>query len=267
MWVDESDVPAAVPLTDEEIGRLRAPSQPGYPKPSGYVEQVPGDTIRIIDRAGRITQGAITKTGGHRVHAPTEFTVGGRTWSSRWSTIYRIAPGSPETAAPPMSITSEALRDIVADLSGELDGTGRVQCVSIGNIISRALGYDPTIGRSSSQFGGKSDGAWINEHFALGQMKKAAVELCKAGILREVKEGNRSNVTGDKPYVYFGYGSKTGWVLASAYEAAVIAVGGRRADAVDARLLAQARQNIADRHGDEVRAELLVLRAAVGANG
>jgi hypothetical protein len=256
MRSDPTETPAAEPLTLAETKTLRAPTRADFHNPHA------GDTVRVVDKTGRVAQGLITCTSGHRTHEPTEFKVAGATWASSWATFYRAPTGAPEIVAAPMALTADALRDLIADISGELTARGQVQSVTLDSIARRALGYDPSVGRSGAQFGGKSKVAWCNEHFSLSKAKKAAAELCSAGILREVKYGTYDSPSAERPYVHFSYGSKVGWVLESMYEAAQVAVGARQDTAGTAKLLAQARQNVADRHADEVQAELRVLQAA-----
>jgi hypothetical protein len=225
-----------------------------------------GDRIRLTDATGRIAQGTIEGTGGFRAHIADTLVLHGISWAVTDVTVWAL--GDLDTAAGDisparLSLNAEALRELISDIGGaELNAFGKAPAVNFDSIVRKALGFDPTLGRSAKAYGGHTSGYFVNQHFAANAAKKLLDGMVSAGELRAAKEGSRYIAgDGDSRYVSFPYGAKTGWVLEDLYQAALVAVGSAAEDARLAKLLVQARATVADRHPAEVEAELALLLA------
>jgi hypothetical protein len=221
-----------------------------------------GDFVRVVDRAGRIAQGSIVKP-EWRGHS-SELVVAGLTWNTSSASFYRAADGSPEICPQRVVVTAEEVRDHFADLTVGVQTVevSRPSAVNMDQIMLRVLGYDPSAGRREKNFGGKSKSAWINEHWATTQNLKAVQSLVDDGVLRLVKVGTYNSPSIDETFVRFPFRTKTGWVLSEQYEAVRVDVAAKERRAVSAKLLAQARATVADRHAAEVQEELTRLLLA-----
>ncbi|KQO98793.1 hypothetical protein [Leifsonia sp. Leaf264] len=226
-----------------------------------------GDRLRVVFPYGRTIVGAVEYVKTERrtekygeapsaVYNTVDVIVCGVHVNSHTKSVIFDGSGLPDLIEPKLSPSQEAVRDVIADLSADTSYSAGPRAVSFKVLTAALIGFDPSIGRQSAEFGGKTPEGWAAEHLMAGHVKKRLAELVDDGVLRPVREGTFRDKSTDPTYVTFPYGIRSGWVLADAYDDSVAAVTAKRDATRLAKLRDQARATIADRHAEEVEEEL-----------
>lgn len=226
------------PLTREEITNLKA-----------------GQPIRVEICNGTVAEGP-AEPHSLRRYGECAVVLGGRRYSGLQHTITTVDNAS--LALPDRVIVTG--EQIVAALHSAGELLGKPHAVAVRDIAIEALGFNPTSG-APAELDGRTPDGWIRQHLDLTKLQRTLDDMATRGIVRKVKSGAQGRPSEDNKLVVFPYRLRTGYVLETDYQEAA----GKRADAnreaAVAALRAEAVRIVADRHRDEVEAELERLMA------
>lgn len=240
---------AGEPMTDAEKRSIRV-----------------GDGVRLITRGGLRFEGFVDEVrSSYRGSGnATEIVLAGRHFQLHTAEVYAVKAEDVVAMTPERFDPSpEELRDIIADISVQ-PGDRKPIAVSVRELISGWLKFDPAWGFQTVEFGGKSVSGYLTEFAALSSIKRNIAALVADGVLRAVTSGPQFHPSADDKYVTFCGGSRSGFVLSTSYEDSVATVADVERDAKIMKLTEQASKIVAARHADEVEAELARLMAEAG---
>lgn len=236
----------ATELTRDEVNQLRE-----------------GDTARIVTPRGVVHQGPITSFGARYGGKISSLWVNGKMFGIPQHEIYRPKESAVVIDPPKESADPAEVRDIIADMCapGTTEGA-KPKAVGVRDIAHKLLGFSADLYGSGSDFGGKSPEGWIGQFMSVGSIKRALSDLTAEGELVQVKASSRfSKVADDERYISFS-GGRTGWVTKAALEESKAQHAEKLVAADHAKLVACARNIVADRHPDEVDQVVAMLEKA-----
>ena len=220
-----------------------------------------GDRVRMVDKRGRVTQGVLQARGdfapGRR---PWALSISGRMLIARHHEIFAADCGGdllPDKYDP----NPDELRDIIAGLGAQRFSShadSRAELVDMADIITAVVGYDPSIGLTGGEFGGRSRDGWWNEHVFMSRIRRNLDAMVAVGTLVEYR--SHSATRAEQKFVRRTT-TRRGWMTSEAYGAAREAINAQRdQNQIDA-LREEARGMVADAHTDEVEARFQALLA------
>lgn len=218
--------------------------------------------IRLVTKKGRVYEGILDLGLRGSLGRYSPMLINGKLFSTSIHTLYLLDPDETVVRDPaPVELTDEEVRDVIADLCVSTSGP-KVSAPSITDIVDSVLGFDPALGMSTSEFGGKSRDGYTNQFLKMGPLRRSLARLQADGAIRKLTSGSFLNASADDRYAKIR--SKTGYVTSQAYDEAVAAVDeGRRKKQIE-QLRTQAGKNVAEHHQDEVEQELVRLAEEAG---
>lgn len=239
MWTDDLDAKAVT---------LRP-----FPKDRSSLRGEYG--VRVTTRRGVVYEGVVSFDGLQgTLYEPIR--LNGLVFSRTAHTIQLLDAADVVVSSPaPVRLTDGEVRDLVADSTHGLSPTlGRADSVSFGQLVYAALGFDPTNGVPEKAFGGRGKDAYINQFLSVSGLKASLERLTADGVIYRAVAGGRFDASADDAYV--SVDGKVGYLLMDAYNDAVMFQRNKQNDEAVAKLRREAVATIADRHRDEVEAEL-----------
>jgi hypothetical protein len=221
-----------------------------------------GDQIRVVTGRGAVAEGIVTRTFGIRGSSADYFWIGAQSFVANSMATYRVEGLLIEESIPRHTFDETVVLTIVRALESQAERRdGKPTLVHSVDIVSAALGFDPTSQKRSSEYGGKSKDGWLNEFLSVAQLNRVLDSLVASGALRKIstKSSDQSEVAA----VATGW-KKSGWVTEEAIKISLAHRSTEQNTTARARLEETARSNIADRHAAEVQVELARLIAEAG---
>jgi len=173
-----------------------------------------------------------------------------------------VTTNKPERPASPKQVTPQEAQDALEALStGPVWGsTVPPRAFTVLEVAKQILGFDPSSGQLSVQYGGKTTAAYFSPYVSIGKLRKALQELVDNGVVTEI-EGNSDRT------VYFPY--RTGpkghtYVATARYEASATRLMARDRDETRKRILQEAERAYLDLHAKEIQADYEARCAAAG---
>lgn len=215
-----------------------------------------GQVVCIEAPTGVCAEGEVTSIGGRHNRG---IVVDGKSYSTGRLTYYLVSGTPQPRSMPVIQLTDDGVRDTVTDLMEEHRWSSLPSAITQRDIASAALGFDASVGKPTARYGGKSESAWWNEFIKYASIRKSLDRLVNDGKLVKVTRSSQfSKEKGDERFVHIP--GKTGWVTSEAYDEGVEKWSSEQNTKLMAELRRQASQTIAERHADEVEAELELLK-------
>jgi hypothetical protein len=159
-------------------------------------------------------------------------------------------------------VTAEEVHDVVRDrqhYSYRILHTNDMYPVDRWTIAETILGFDP-IGsnNTNTQFGGKSKSAWVNPHLSVGTLDRVLNQLVEDGVLVKVHKPDWRQRT-DKAAQRLAAAVKfhhriAGYVTKEALDESYDRLDANIRNSKRAKLMKQARDQIADKYAKQVQA-------------
>lgn len=153
-------------------------------------------------------------------------------------------------------ISYDQVRDLIADGDEWATLDNKPSAVSLFTIAQRILGFDPSAGKDNAAYGGKTKEGWYGEHISMTALRKVIAQLEEDGVIKAVKASGAYERGGEERFVQFPYRTKSGYVLADDYEASVARYNDKAREVQIQRLRQEAYKTVAERHADELEAEV-----------
>lgn len=164
--------------------------------------------------------------------------------------------------------TEDEIRDILADAVWRLSGhDDRPTALSVRALAEKMIGFDPSQGKPSAGFGGKSPDAYFTPFISMGGLRRLLDGMVEQGVLAKVTDSNYFSDDATKRVasaVRFPHGSKVGYVLADMLADSLERRSAAKRDQRRDKLRAQAAQVIAEKYAAEVTAVYEKLCAEAG---
>jgi len=165
-----------------------------------------------------------------------------------------LSPGRPAVLVP------TAAQVVAAIESAGLSTRGKPYVSAPRNIFIGLIGFDAGNGLRSREYGGRSADGWFNQFVKVSAVKYTLDALVANGTIVKVQSGNRFQPTPDFRALEFR-NVRSGYVTTVQHAQAHTALNDKAATERVAKLRAKAAANVAERHPDELEAELTRLIA------
>jgi len=149
-----------------------------------------------------------------------------------------------------MTADYSQVRDIMGDTV--VDTSSRAEALSLFKIAQSIIGFDPSIGKATADFGGKTKEGCFSEHISVPSIRKALDQLEEDGTITAVKKGSYNAPSEDEKLIKFSYGYRSGYVMTSNLEEARAMRDAEDREKKVAKLRQEAVEIVAARYSDEV---------------
>jgi len=219
-----------------------------------------GTAVRIVQPLLGTFEGVIEKTDDQYGRGfPDSIEVAGARFFVEQHIVEAVSeaeltPGRPVVLAPTAAQVMAAIE------SAGLSALGRYCVSSPRDIFIGLIGFDAGNGLRSREYGGRSADGWFNQFVKVSAVKNTLDALVANGTIVKVQQGNRFSPTSDFRALEFR-NVRSGYVTAGHHAQAHAALNDKTATDRVAKLRATAAANVAERHPDELEAELTRLIA------
>lgn len=168
----------------------------------------------------------------------------------------------PEPPASPRRVTGQELLDALASLAEDRvwSGSTTPRAFTILEVGKRILGFDPSVGEQSAEYGGKSPAGWYGQYLSVGRMRTVMLELVTDGVVTEIiGTDDRAVMTA------FRVGRKgRSYLLTDRYEASVAVRQAAQRDQQRQKLRTEEERAFLALHDEEIQAAYEARCAAAG---
>lgn len=168
----------------------------------------------------------------------------------------------PEIPASPHRVNGQELLDALTSLSEDKIWGGLVtpRAFTLLEVGKRILGFDPSLGERSAEYGGKSAAGWYGQYLSMGRVRSVMLELVAEGVVTEIIGANDRAVT-----TAYRTGAKSrSYLLTDRYEASVAARQAGQRDLQRQKLRTEEERAFLALHAEEIQAGYEARCAAAG---